>query len=375
MKKKNEIVFTGIVFIAMAYGISRFSYGLLLPYFAKDLELTNQVSGIISAVSYLTYCLGLVSMFTLFRNYQPRAILMISGALSLYGLYNMMVAEHFPLFGSGVIILGYSAGLATAPFGQIIKEKVTYGYQDRSNSWINTGIGLGLILVGIIVWVVGDRWRIGYAVFLIVSLIIMWFSYKKLPEVDMSHLNYKTDLKNIFYGKKFIISTILLGIGTSAYWTYFQSYIFQTQYIQFTNLFWIMLGAGGMLGGFAGHMNERLGMTKIHILTAILLGVSNITLVLSEHFLLMMLSVTLFGLVYVFAMGVYAFWCARLYVEYPAMGIIVTFVSLAAGQFIGTFLSGFLLESYGYQTLFYIYGAFSLMTILFKPMAEELADI
>ncbi|GGB06681.1 MFS transporter [Macrococcus hajekii] len=375
MNKEKEIVFTGIVFIAMAYGISRFSYGLLLPYFGDDLDLTNRVSGVISAISYLTYCLGIVSMFTIFKYYQPRAILLISGSLSLYGLYAMMVADHYPLFGAGVIILGFSAGLATAPFGQIIKEKVQYGHQDRSNSWINTGIGLGLILVGMIVWVVGDAWRISYALFLVISLIIMYFSYKKLPKVEMSHLNYSIDLKHIFYGKKLIISTVLLGIGTSAYWTYFQSYLFQTQHADLKNLFWIVLGIGGMLGGFAGHLNERLGMTKIHIITSILLGIANITLVLTENFALMLFSTGLFGLVYVFAMGVYAFWCARLYVEYPAMGIIVTFVSLAAGQFIGTFLSGFLLEEFGFQILFYIYGVFSLMNILFRPLAEELADL
>ncbi|ULG72330.1 MFS transporter [Macrococcus brunensis] len=375
MNKQNEIVFTGIVFIAMAYGISRFSYGLLLPYFGDALELSNQVSGMISAISYLTYCLGLVSMFTILKNYQPRAILLISGSLSLYGLYNLMVAEEYPLFGAGVIILGYAAGLATAPFGQIIKEKVSYGHQDRSNSWINTGIGVGLILVGIIVWIVGDAWRISYAIFLVISLIIMYFSYKKLPKVDMSHLNYKTDLRNIFVGRKMIISTVLLGIGTSAYWTYFQSYVFQTPHDDVKNLFWIMLGVGGVLGGFAGHMNERMGTVKVHILTCVLLAIANVTLVVTENFFLMIFSTTLFGLVYVFAMGVYAFWCARCYTEYPAMGIIVTFVSLAAGQFLGTFLSGFLLERFGYQGLFYIYGAFSFLNIFFRPLAEELADI
>ncbi|TDM07908.1 MFS transporter [Macrococcus lamae] len=375
MKQEKQIVFTGIIFIAMAYGISRFSYGLLLPYFNEPLQMTNQISGMVSSISYLTYCLGIISVYTIFKQFQPRNDLLISGGLTIAGLMMLMLSTHYLLFGAGVIVLGYSAGVATAPFGYIIKEKITYGYQDRSNAWINTGIGLGLIIIGIIVFLFKGYWRYSYLTFILLSLFIVLVNYKKLPYVEMSHLNYKLDLHHIFYGRKLILSTILLGIGTAAYWTYFQSYIFKTDYKEWTSLFWVVLGIGGLLGGFAGRALERFGMTKIHIFTGLLLAIANISLILSENVLLLAISTLLFGLVYVFSMGVYAFWSARLYVEFPSMGIIVTFVSLAAGQFLGTFFSGFILESLGFQLLFIIYGLLSLVTIFFRPLADELEDI
>lgn len=374
MKKENELVVTGILFIAMAYGISRFSYGLLLPYFNDEIGMTNQISGIISSLSYLTYIVGLLSVYTVFKNFQPRTMLIFSGCISLYGLYLLSVTEHVMIFGLGVVMMGYSAGIATAPFGPIVKEKISVGYQDRSNAWINTGIGLGLMLIGGIVWLLAPDWRLCYMIFLILSLTIVYFNYRKLPRVEMSHLNYQLKLNQTFYGRKLIISTLLLGMGTSAYWTYFQTYIFQTHHKELAPLFWIILGIGGLFGGFAGESKERFGLTRVQIGTALLLGLADISLVLSENFFLMLFSTFLFGLVYVFAMRVYAFWSARLYVTYPSLGVIVTFSTLAIGQFMGTFASGFILEAVGYKYLFIIYGTFSMLSIFFRPLAEEIEE-
>ncbi|UTH14117.1 MFS transporter [Macrococcus equipercicus] len=375
MNKENQLVFTGIIFIAMAYGISRFSYGLLLPYFNGPLQMTNQISGLISAVSYLTYILGLLSVFTVFKNVQPRDDLLISALLSLFGLSLLVLSTHYMLFGTGVCILGFSAGMATSPFGYIIKEEVTYGYQDRSNAWLNTGIGLGLVIIGLVVFFFKGHWRYSYFTFIVLSVLITLVNYKKLPFVNMGHLNYKMDLRYIFYGRKLILSTVLLGIGTSAYWTYFQSYIYETDFKQWTSLFWVTLGLGGLLGGFAGRAFELFGLTRIHIFTGLSLAAANVMLILTQNSMLMAASTVLFGMIYVFSMGVYAFWSSRLYVEFPSMGIIITFVTLAAGQFLGTFFSGFILEVTGFRGLFIVYSILSLVTILFRPFAEELEEL
>lgn len=375
MKEERQLVFTGIIFIAMAYGISRFSYGLLLPYFNGPLHMTNQISGIISSVSYLTYSLGIITVFTLFKNIQPRHDLLISSVLSLIGLTLLMVSMNYMVFGVGIIILGYAAGIATAPYGSIIKEKITYGYQDRSNSWINTGIGLGLIIIGLIVFFFQECWRYSYLVFILLSLFITLINYTKLPFIEMSHLNYQLDVRHLFYGRKLVLSTLLLGIGTSAYWTYFQSYIFQADFNELTSLFWVTLGIGGLLGGFAGQALEMFGIMRIHVFTGLMLALANVLLIITTNGIVIAASTVLFGMIYVFSMGVYAFWSARIYVKYPSMGIIVTFISLAAGQFIGTFFSGFILEVSGFKGLFIIYSLLSLVTIFFRPFAEELEEL
>lgn len=374
MNSEKRLIFSGVLFIAMAYGISRFSYGLLLPYFKEPFGLNERVSGIISALGYLMYSFGLISIFTLFKNIQPRTALVISGILSILGLLILTCAMHAWMFATGVAITGFAAGVATAPFGNIVKEEVKYGRQDKSNGWINTGIGFGLIITGCIALIFTDRWRFTYLTLSIISGLILYWNYKKLPKVDLEQMNPHIDIRHLVSGK-LMIATLLLGVGTSAYWTYFQDYIFQTDYGEWSKFFWITLGIGGVMGGLSGNGVQMLGVKKVQIITGIVLGISNILLGITNAFPLVILSTVLFGIVYVFANGVYAFWCARLYVTHPATGVVVTFICLTIGQFVGTFIAGFMLYNVGFEMMFIIYGIFSLSTILFRPMDDELEDI
>ncbi|RNF29766.1 hypothetical protein NM04_16300, partial [Massilia aurea] len=50
---------TGFGLIAVCYGFARFAFGLFLPTIADDFALSSTLAGIISAGSFLGFCLSI----------------------------------------------------------------------------------------------------------------------------------------------------------------------------------------------------------------------------------------------------------------------------------------------------------------------------
>ena len=48
---EKKLIVVGLPMIAVTYGLSRFSYGLMLPYINDTLKMDQYTSGVISSLS------------------------------------------------------------------------------------------------------------------------------------------------------------------------------------------------------------------------------------------------------------------------------------------------------------------------------------
>src|SRR5699024_940792 len=118
--KMTRLVFPGITMIAVTYGLAGFSYVFLLPNISHVLRMSSSISGIISALFYLSYCFGIVLSTVLSVDKGPRNIILFAGGFAIAGLIIMGVSPNVWILGFGVLLAGASTGFASPPYGTAI---------------------------------------------------------------------------------------------------------------------------------------------------------------------------------------------------------------------------------------------------------------
>src|SRR5699024_12836232 len=114
--KMTRLVFPGITMISVTYGLARFSYRLLLPNISHDLSMSSSISGIISALFYLSYCFAIVLSTVLSVDKGPRNIILFAEGFAIAGLIIMCISPNVWILGYGVLLAGTNTGYASPPY-------------------------------------------------------------------------------------------------------------------------------------------------------------------------------------------------------------------------------------------------------------------
>ncbi|MDD0811096.1 YbfB/YjiJ family MFS transporter [Curvibacter sp. RS43] len=143
---------------AVSLGITRFSYGLLLPTMRADLDWSYALAGGMNTANALGYLLGALAMPALLRRHGP-ARLLLGGALLASGFmaWSGWVTEAGPLLlqrllaGAASALVFVAGGLLAARLGAL---------QPRRAGWLlglyYGGTGFGIVLSAFLVPVVLD---------------------------------------------------------------------------------------------------------------------------------------------------------------------------------------------------------------------------
>ena len=97
-------VTSGITLIAATYGLARFGYGLFLPQFTETFEMGALAAGIISASSFVSYCLSAVIASRIGDH--PRRMVMCAGGAASVGSLGVAGAPDLSVFATSVLIAG-----------------------------------------------------------------------------------------------------------------------------------------------------------------------------------------------------------------------------------------------------------------------------
>src|SRR5699024_12586384 len=100
--KMTRLVFPGITMIAVTYGLARISNGLLLPNISHDLSMSSSISGIISAIFYLSYCFAIVLSTLLSVVKGSRNIILFVVGVGIAGLIIMGVSPYVWIMDFGL---------------------------------------------------------------------------------------------------------------------------------------------------------------------------------------------------------------------------------------------------------------------------------
>lgn len=115
----RRLIVVGLPMIAVTYGLSRFSYGLMLPYINETMNMDQSTSGLISSFTYIAYCIAIIIVMACSNKITPRNILMVAGLFSIMGLGIISISSNPAVLGLGIFLAGLSTGFSSPPYADI----------------------------------------------------------------------------------------------------------------------------------------------------------------------------------------------------------------------------------------------------------------
>jgi predicted MFS family arabinose efflux permease len=381
MSSLPRIVPAGLAMIAVTYGLARFGYGLFLPEFREALDLGAYTLGWIGAGSYLGYCAAALVALVFASRVGARRMVMAAGLVAVAGMALIAASPNAWVLAVGVLVAGLSSGLASPPMGEAVAQLVSPDGQDRANALINCGTGAGVILSGPAALFAANEWRVAWLAFAAIGLGVLVWNAAVMPGRTAQPRDRGDEARRVrwrwfFTSRSAVLFAAAGGIGISSavYWTFSRGLVVQAGGLDgaSSTVFWVVIGAFGILGGFAGDLVGRLGL--VTTLRALLLGMAvSIGLLAAAPAVpvVVFASAGLFGASYIALSGVILVWSVSVFEERPAMGIGSAFLFLAAGQALGSPLAGALGTVTGLEATFWIFAGIAIATMLVKPNPKD----
>ncbi|PAD39538.1 MFS transporter [Terribacillus sp. 7520-G] len=367
----KKLIVVGLPMIAVTYGLSRFSYGLMLPYINETMEMAPSTSGVISSLSYIAYCIAIVLAMVFSNRIAPKSILVLAGFSSIIGLGIIAVSGNPGVLGLGILLAGLSTGFSSPPYADIIDKNVEIKLQNQTNSWINSGTSIGTALTGAIAIIMTDNWRETYLIFMVIAMVVLFANYKVLPKNQTLKENVKAGFSKEEWRRSIplILSSLLLGISCSAYWTFSRDFMLQNESVPvyLGEWLWVLIGIAGLLGGTAGAFINKFGLMPAYRISVVALSTSSLLLgTFTDDIMIGFLSPVLFGSSYIFMTGVLIVWGISVFKFSPSFGLGIPFLILALGQAIGSIFSGVIADLSSYNVVFVGASIIGYIALLFK---------
>ncbi|WP_045393567.1 MFS transporter [Falsirhodobacter sp. alg1] len=367
---------TGFGLIAVCYGFARFSFGMFLPQIDVDLTLGPALSGIISGGSFAGYCIAILASAILTERFGARAIATMAAIIAAFGMAGIALAPSAIWLAAAVLLAGTSAGLASPPMAAAVAAAVQQKRQDATNTAINAGTSAGVALSGPIALAITGQWRLAFAAFSVIAIVLAVAAIFSLPSSGGSKIPgglppFSTTVLRL------IAACFLMGAASTAIWSFGGQLVAQSLgWVPVgTGILWSLIGAGGVAGAWAGTLVSRFGLGRVHwVFLALMAGA---ILAVGSGFatpVLVLIGGTVFGAAYVMLTGVYLVWGVRALPDRPATGLTIGFLTIAVGQTAGALIFGFLLSALGANMTVMISAAIALLAGVFQP-CETTGDI
>lgn len=340
------VTVSGLGLIACTYGLARYAYGLFLPVFREQFDLSGALSGAIATGGYASYCCAAVLAHRLLARDHARGAAALAGVLAALGCTGIAAAPSAGVLAVGVLVAGSGAGLASPAMVALIAQAVAVPGRPRAQAIVNAGTGAGVLVSGPLALLLTHQWRIAWLCFAVVTILAttgVWIATSRHHPATTPRT--APALRHLGPA---LTAAVLLGVGSSAIWTFGRELIVNSGYLNATSssVFWTLLGAAGLAGAFVGDAVQRWDITRTWILLVLLLSASTITVALYPGAALVaFLSASVFGATYVALSGVLISWAATLRPATPAAPTATLFIGLTIGQAIGATLIGVLIDA------------------------------
>lgn len=383
------MVCAGTALVGSCYGLARFAYGLFAPELMTEFSISSTVSGVIAAGSYVGYCVAIVASLLLTPRWGPQRVGVFAGAVATAGTATVAVAPTTVVLAAGVLLAGSSTGLASPPMAAAVARWVDKGAQDRAQTIVNAGTGLGVLISGPVALVFLDDWRLAWGGFAVLAAAVTAWVAVTVPsgrELESTSPRDRRERptapgrargapsareRRLTQGSaRLIAASFILGLSSIAVWGFGRELIVTEADAGavFSAGVWTVVGAAGIAGAFGGDLVQRAGSSFSWIVLMLTLGVSTAIFAIAPSVAVAVLvAAALFGASYIGLTGLVLLWSTRLYPGRAALGVGLSFFMVAAGQASGAPAVGRLIESFGPTPVFYGWAALSLLGAAFMP--------
>ena len=390
------LVPAGLAMVAVTYGLARFAYGLFLPELREAFGLDAAVLGLIGSGSYVGYCGAITISLIYTSKVGPRFMVAAAGGTAVVGMSLIAAAPSTLFLAAGVLVAGISTGLVSPPMAEAVSRVFDGGRQDRANTLINSGTSVGVALSGPVALVAVDQWRLAWAAFAALGLaVLVWNLYiipagnsndggESVEEAERqgpAESATEQDLPEITFGwlvgrrsLPLFSASVGLGLASAAYWTFSRDLVVQAGDLGRigSTTFWVVLGVSGLLGGAAGDLVDRFGLSLVlrGALLAMAISIGMLAVAPGRLFIVYP-SAALFGATYIMLTGILLVWAVKVFRDRPSAGLGAAFLLISAGQILGSYFAGVLAGTSGLQTTFAVFAGVAILSMAFGPRRED----
>ncbi|MGD9424635.1 MFS transporter [Pantoea sp. NSTU24] len=364
---------TGFSLIAVTYGMARFSWGLMLPAVAADVPFSPQQAGVLSACSFVAYCLTILTAAALAERCGTRLTALLAALCAASGLLLLACASSPLLLATGLFIAGLSSGLASPALAAAVSERIPAAAQPRINTLINAGTSAGIILTVVILSVLPGGWRGACLLFALLSLACLLPVMRVLPvHTSGRAASVRRGYRHLFRRAMLRLMGIALvsGLTSAAWWSFGSALLRQHVGVdaETARLLWLVAGGAGILGAATGPVSACIGLNGVYRLSLCGMALPLLVLAFSRgESTGLLIAVACCGAGYVTLSGVLLVWGARAVADDPATGVGLLFFMLAVGQVVGSLLFGQLYASLGAATALTLFAVSALLLLFVVP--------
>ena len=350
------LIGAGAALIAVTYGLARYGYGLYVPTLRAEFDLSASAAGALASASYASYCVAICVGAVLIPRGGARRTAILAGGTATVGMAIVALAHTPVALGIGVAVAGASAGLASPPLVALVADRVRLADQNRAQTAVNAGTGLGVLVAGPSALLLTGHWRWSWALFAALGLAVtVAIVATTRPTNATAARADRPRADRSFAGRRPLVAAAVgLGLASSAYWTFGHDLLAASGVASdAAGAAWILLGAASILAAVTGDLVARYPVDAVWAALLLVLALATAALSLTPQVLPVVLaSAVLFGASYVALSGILILWAARLEPDRAATAVAATFLLLSAGQLVGATLTGLLIDHAGWTASF-----------------------
>ncbi|WP_432542554.1 YbfB/YjiJ family MFS transporter [Kineococcus sp. SYSU DK002] len=359
------MVVAGAGFIALTYGVVRFGYGLQLPRLTAEFSLSASTAGLIASGSFLAYCATALAARGLVVRRGGRVVLRLAAALGATGALVVAVSGSAAVLALGVLVAGSAAGAASPALVVAVAATVPERSAPRAQAAVNAGTGLGVAAVGVATLLAPSAWRpvwvlAAVAVLLVAARVDRRTRWPRPAPGDRPGVRTGAPRDPWTALLPPVLAAALAGAGSAAVWTFGRDLLAGTGGLpeRTTATLWVLLGVAAVLGALSGDVVRVLGLRRAWALTVLLSAAGTAVLALAAaHVAVAGAAAALFGGAYTALSGVLIAWAGELRPHTAGATTATLFVSLTAGQAVGSAATGALAGSTGPVAAFLVCAA------------------
>ncbi|WIL40495.1 MFS transporter [Pantoea agglomerans] len=380
MRSPATLALTGFSLIAVTYGMARFSWGLMLPSISADIPFSPQQAGLLSACSFVAYCLTILTAAALADRYGARLTALLAALSAASGLLLLACASSPLLLATGLFVAGLSSGLASPALAAAVSNRIAVADQPRINTLINAGTSAGIILTVVILSVLPGGWRAACLLFALLSLACLLPVMRVLSVHGAGRAARVTRWYQRLYRRamrRLMGIALISGLVSAAWWSFGSALLRQHVGVdaETARLLWLVAGGAGIVGAATGPVAARIGLNAVYRLSLCGMALPLLVLAFSHgESAGLLIAVACCGAGYVTLSGVLLVWGAQATAEEPATGVGILFFMLAAGQVAGSLLFGQLYAALGAITALTLFALSALLLLFITPSQNSNAS-
>jgi len=373
---------SGLLLIAVCYGLARFAYGLFVPVFRTEFALDAATAGAIASSSYVGYCVAIVASTAAAARWGARAVAVAAGLCAATGTGLIALAPTTTVLTVGVVVAGSSTGLASPPLAQAVAHRVPPGRADRVQTVVNAGTGLGVLVSGPVALLLAGSWRWAWAAFSLAALAVTVAVAVTVPRATApaspggatAPRGARQWRRRVRSGTaRLLLAAATFGAGSAAVWTFGRDAVSSAGASEAVSTgSWIVLGAAGLLGAFAGDLVARVGLARAWSAAMLLVAAATLLLALgAPRTLAVVTGAAVFGGIYIALTGMLLLWGTRVFPDRPVFGVGAAFLLIALGQALGAPVLGLLADQVTLPGAFLVASALLLLGAALRPRPEH----